>query len=188
MGPTIADAARALARGELVVYPTDTLLGLAASATDRSAVGRLERAKERPAGQSLSVALSSPEEMELWGTLSIESRAWARRHLPGPYTLLVPPTQRARRTLSPSVVPARGLLALRVPDHRVARELARRAGPITATSANMHGRPPARTSAEARRAFGTRVAVYLPASPRPSGQPSTLVDLSGDRPVLVPRT
>jgi L-threonylcarbamoyladenylate synthase len=188
MGPTLADAVRALARGELVVYPTDTLLGLAASATDRSAVRRLERAKERPAGQSLSVALSSPEEVEVWGTLSIGSRAWARRHLPGPYTLLVPPTPRAFRTLGPSLVPARGLLAVRVPDHPVARELARRAGPITATSANLHGRAPARTSAEARRAFGDRVAVYLPASPRPSGRPSTLVNLSGDRPALVPRT
>jgi len=187
MGSTVADAARALARGGLVVYPTDTLLGLAATATDRAAVDRLERAKGRPRGRALSVALSSPEEVERWGTLSIGSRAWVRRHLPGPFTVLVRPTGLARRTFGPSILPTDGLLGLRVPDHPVARELARRAGPIVATSANLHGRPPARTTAEARRALGDRVGVYLPAVPRPSGHPSTLVDLSRELPVLLAR-
>jgi len=188
MGPTVADAARALAGGALVVYPTDTLLGLAASATDPAAVERLERAKGRPRGQGVSVTVSSTEEVDTWGDLSNESRAWARRHLPGPFTVLVRPTLRARRELAPSLLPQEGRLGLRVPDHPVARELARRAGPITATSANLHRRPACRTPAEARRAFGDRVAVYLPARPRPSGQPSSLVDLFGEHPLLLRRT
>jgi L-threonylcarbamoyladenylate synthase len=187
MGSTAAAGARALAHGRLVVYPTDTLLGLGASATDRAAVVRLERVKGRPAGQPLSVTLSSTEEIDTWAELSIESRAWARRHLPGPFTLLVRPSACARRSFPPSILPKGGRLGLRVPDHRVARELARRAGPITATSANRHGAPSARTTAEARRAFGDEVDVYLPAVPRPSGQPSTLVDLSHTAPIVVPR-
>ncbi len=187
MGPTVADAVRALARGGLVVYPTDTLLGLGAAATDRAAVDRLERAKGRPSGQTLSLGVSSAEEIETWAELSFESRAWARRHLPGPYTILVRPTSRARRTFGPSVLPAGGLLGVRVPDHPVARELAQRAGPITATSANPHGRPPCRTLTEARRVFGRAVAVYLPAVPKPSGHPSALVDLSGAHPKHVRR-
>jgi L-threonylcarbamoyladenylate synthase len=76
---------------------------------------------------------------------------------------------------------------VRVPDHPVARELARRAGPITSTSANLHGQPTSRTLAEARRSLGDRVAVYLPAAPKPSGRPSVLVDLSGDLPIRVAR-
>jgi L-threonylcarbamoyladenylate synthase len=187
MGPTVAAAARALARGGLVVYPTDTLLGLGAAATDRAAVGRLGRVKGRATGQAISVAVSSLEELETWAELSATSRGWARRHLPGPFTLLVRPTARARRAFPESVLPARGRLGLRVPDHPVARELARSSGPITATSANLHGRPPARTVADARRAFGRRVAVYLRAVPRPSGRPSTLVDLSGEGPLRIPR-
>jgi L-threonylcarbamoyladenylate synthase len=187
MVPSAADAARALARGRLVVYPTDTLLGLAARATDREAVARLERVKHRPVGQALSVALSSTEELETWAELSVESRAWARRHLPGPYTLLVRPSPQALRAFPPSILPANGRLGLRVPDHPLARELARRAGPVTATSANRHGEPPARTLVDARRAFGDEVAVYLPATPRPSGRPSSLVDLTGDEPAPVAR-
>ena len=187
MGATIDPAVRALARGELVVYPTDTLLGLGANASDRAAVERLERAKGRPKGQALFVALSSLDEVDKWGELSAESRAWVRRHLPGPYTLLVRPSARARRSFGPSILPAGGLLGVRVPDHPVARELARRAGPITSTSANLHGQPTSRTLAEARRSLGDRVAVYLPAAPKPSGRPSVLVDLSGDLPIRVAR-
>jgi L-threonylcarbamoyladenylate synthase len=187
MGSTAADAARALARGRLVVYPTDTLLGLGAKATDRAAVDRLERVKGRPKGQLLSVAVSSTEEIDSWADLSFESRAWVRRHLPGPYTLLVRPGPHAQRAFPSSVLARGGRLGVRVPDHPLARELARRTGPITATSANRHGSPPARTSGGARREFGSEVSVYLPAVPRPSGRPSILVDLTGDHPVLVPR-
>jgi L-threonylcarbamoyladenylate synthase len=187
MGSTTAEAARALARGRLVVYPTDTLLGLAAAATDRAAVDRLERVKGRPSGQAISVALSSTEEVDTWAELSCEARGWVRRHLPGPYTLLVRPSRLARRSFPRSILAPGGRLGVRVPDHPLARALARSAGPLTATSANRHGQPSARTVADARRAFGTDVAIYLPAVPRPSGLPSVLVDLTGERPVLVPR-
>jgi L-threonylcarbamoyladenylate synthase len=74
-----------------------------------------------------------------------------------------------------------------VPDHPVARELARRCGPIVATSANRHGTPPARTVAEARRAFGSDVSIYLTGGPAPAGRPSDLVDLSGGGPGRVVR-
>ncbi len=187
MAPTVADAARALARGELVVYPTDTLLGLAAGATRDRALARLVEAKGRSGQQPISVAVSSTEELETWADLSAAARAWTRTHLPGPYTVLVRPSARARRTFRSPVLTEGGPLGLRVPDHRVARELAQRAGPITATSANRHGQPPAHTAAEARRALGRSVAVYLPAVPAPSGQPSTLVDLTGAEPRLVAR-
>jgi L-threonylcarbamoyladenylate synthase len=187
MGPTVADAARALARGDLVVYPTDTLLGLAARATDRRAVARLLEAKGRPGTTPISVALSSPGEIDAWADLSDASRAWVRRHLPGPFTILVRPSARARRSFAATLVPSGGRLGVRVPDHPVARELARRAGPITATSANHHGAPPSRTAAAARRIFGREVAVYLAAHPAPSGVPSTLIDLTGDRPSVVRR-
>ncbi|HTS33711.1 MAG TPA: L-threonylcarbamoyladenylate synthase [Thermoplasmata archaeon] len=183
----LAEAARALAAGRAVVYPTDTLYGLGARATDRRAVARLEALKGRPAGQPLSVAVSSVEELERWAELSPVARRWVRRHLPGPYTVLLAPSAHARRYLSPSVLPSRGGLAVRVPDHPVARELARRVGPVVATSANRHGEPPCRSTAAARRTFGSRVAVYLAGLPAPSGRPSTLVDLRGPRPRAVRR-
>jgi L-threonylcarbamoyladenylate synthase len=188
MADPLAPAVAAIARGELVVYPTDTLLGLAARATDPAAVDRLLAAKDRPSVLPISLAVSSLEEVEPWVVFSESSRAAARRLLPGPVTLLLPPSERARDRLAPSLLGPDGALGVRVPDHPVARELARRAGPLTATSANRHGAPAARTIAEARRAFGRAVTVYLPAEPVPSGRPSTLIDLRAAEPRVVSRS
>jgi L-threonylcarbamoyladenylate synthase len=181
--PHPLDAAEAaVRRGGLVAYPTDTLFGLAASARDPAAVHRLIEVKGRPSLQPISIAVASVEEIEPWVTWSREARAFARSHLPGPYTLLVRPSARARRELAPAIVRAAPTLGLRIPDHPLARELSRRVGPITATSANRHGEPPALRVGQARRALGDAVSVYLSGAPPPSGQPSTLVDLTGTHP------
>lgn len=187
MCPTVARAAQALWAGALVVYPTDTLLGLAARATDRKAVARLDEVKGRPSGQPISVAVSSLPELESLAELTPRARRFLRTHLPGPYTVLLRPSSFARRTLAPRVFAESGSVGLRLPDHPIARELARRAGPITATSANRHGEPPCRTVPSARRVFGGKVAVYLAARPPVSGRPSTLVDLRREEPRAVAR-
>ena len=187
MSSTLADALRALAAGQLVVYPTDTLLGLGADARNPDAVQRLVALKGRPPGLPVSVALSSTEELEPLGAFSEVGRRFVRTHLPGPYTLLVRGYPRARRTLAPGVSATSGVIGLRVPDHPLARELARRVGPLTATSANRHGEAPCRTLPEARRTFGDAVAVYLTGEPRPSGRPSVLVDLTRGSPTPVAR-
>jgi len=181
MGPSVERAVRALASGRLVVFPTDTLLGLGARADDPRAVERLVGLKRRPAGQPLSAAVSSFEELEALGRFSASARRFVRRHLPGPYTVLVAPSAAARRRLAASVGGGR-TIGLRIPDHPVAREIARRVGPIVATSANRHGAPPAPTVRAAQRALGDDVAVYVRDGPPPSGVPSELVDLTGRAP------
>ncbi len=187
MGPRVATAVRAFAAGGLAVYPTDTLFGLAARATDPRALARLVRAKGRPGGLPISVAVSSVPEVERLADLSPAARRFLRTHLPGPYTVLVRPSPGARRRLAPGLFADDGTLGLRVPDHAVARELARVAGPITATSANRHGEPPVSTDREARRRFGPAVSVYLGGGPPPSGAPSRLIDLTGEAPRAVAR-
>jgi len=187
MRSPLATAARAVERGEVVVYPTDTILGLGVSATDESAVARLSELKRRPPDQPISVTVSSLPELEQWARLDGPALRFARLHLPGPYTILARPSGRARRALAPALLARNGTIGLRLPDHPVARELARRAGPITATSANLHGSPPVRSLREARRTFGADVAVYLAPRPRGSGRPSTLVDLTRGTPRPVAR-
>ncbi|MFZ0699946.1 MAG: L-threonylcarbamoyladenylate synthase [Thermoplasmata archaeon] len=177
MTDPIPRAVRALRAGEIVGYPTDTLYGLAVTATNPAAVEALVRAKGRATHQPISVAFSSFEELEPYLELSEENRSFVRTHLPGPYTLLAAPSARARREFAPSIAGGDSI-GIRIPDHPLARALAEHAGPITATSANRHGEPPARTAAEARRVFGKEVTVYLPSDPAPSGAPSTLVDLT----------
>ena len=186
MGDGLAGAVRTLRRGGLVVYPTDTLLGLGAVASHRGAVRRLLAAKGRSERQPVSVCVSSTEELERYAHLSPVARRFVRLHLPGPYTLLLRPSAEARRRFAPAVAGFR-TVGFRIPDHAVARELARRAGPITATSANRHGGSAARTVAEARRALGRAVREYLPSVPAGSGVGSTLVDLTGPEPREVAR-
>lgn len=187
MGPSsVRAASRALARGRLVVHPTDTLYALAARATSSAAVERLLAAKGRSAARRLSVAVSSIEELETWGVLTPSARRFVRRFLPGPYTVLVRPSAAARRRLARAVAAGRRI-GLRVPDHPIARELARRVGPITSTSANRSGGRAARSLRDARTVLGDAVSVYLDGPPPPSGTPSKLVDLAGARPAPVAR-
>jgi L-threonylcarbamoyladenylate synthase len=180
-------AVPALRQGRLVVYPTDTLLGLGARALDRRAVERLTEVKDRPAGMPISFALSSVEEIETYARLAPFARAFVRRELPGAVTALLPVAPEARRRLPRALLGDGDTVGVRVPDHPVARELARRVGPITCTSANRHGRPPVGSIAEARSVFGREIAVYLRAGPAPRGTPSRVVDLTGSEPRAVRR-
>ena len=186
MGDGLAGAVRSLRRGGLVVYPTDTLLGLGAVASHRGAVRCLLAAKGRSGRQPISVCVSSTEELDRYARLSPVARRFVRDHLPGPYTVLLAPSAEGRRRFAPAIAGFR-TIGFRIPDHPVARELARRAGPITATSANRHGESPARSVAEARRALGRAVSDYLPAVPAGTGTASTLVDLTGPEPRVVAR-
>lgn len=174
-------AVRALRKGRVVAYPTDTVIGLGVLAGRPAAVERLRALKGRPEGPPFSVMLSSVEEVEAWAELSPSDRAMLRRLLPGPYTLLLPASRRARARWPVGIVGKDGRIGVRIPDHPIARALARIAGAVTSTSANPHGEPPARSIGEARRRFGRAVAIYLSGAPDPSGRPSTLVDLSQAR-------
>ena len=187
MSPGLTSALRALAAGELIVYPTDTLFGLGASAEVVEAVARVERAKGRPGGRPISVVVSSVEEVDRLAEASPLARRFLRTHLPGPYTVLLRPSALARARLAPRLFAGTGTLGLRVPDLPVAREIARRAGPVTATSANLHGAPPCRTIHAARSVFGRKVRAYLARGPRPAGRPSTVVDLTRREPRVVAR-
>lgn len=180
-------AVRALRAGRIVAYPTDTLYGLGVCASDPEAVERLRAAKGRPDGMPVSVAVSSVAEAEALLELAPMGRRFLRTHLPGPYTVLASPTREARVAIARAAIGPGGFLGIRVPDHPLARELARRAGPITSTSANRHGEPPCPSIAGTRAVFGGAVAVYLDGAPRPSGRPSTIVDLAGAEPRPVRR-
>jgi L-threonylcarbamoyladenylate synthase len=185
MPDALAPAVRALGRGGLVVYATDTLYGLAADAKNGAAVVRLVRTKRRPPGMPISVLVSSTEEIDALAALSEPARRFVRTRLPGPFTVVV--RARPDAPIVPALWNADGTLGVRVPDHPVARELARRAGPITATSANRHGEPAGRTIPEIRRALGRAVDEYLSLGPSPSGHPSQLVDLTGPQPRSIAR-
>lgn len=179
----LALAAAALRRGELVVFPTETVYGVGAHALDAAAVARVFAAKGRPADNPLIVHVAHADAARaLCARWPPEAEALARAFWPGPLTLVLP-----RGPGVPDAVTA-GLdsVAVRVPDHPVARALLREAGvPVAAPSANRSGRPSPTRVEDARDDLGDAVAVYLDGGPTRVGVESTVVSLLGARPALL---
>lgn len=177
----VREAAEALRRGELIVYPTDTLYALGAVGLDPAAVGRLRAAKGREAGKALPlVAADVAQARSLWTRFPPAAQALAERFWPGPLTLVL----EAAATVPREVMGGHGTLAIRVPALEVTRQLARAAGALVATSANLAGGEAPSGCAEAIAAVGALAALALDAGP--GGRvPSTLVDLTQASPRLL---
>jgi L-threonylcarbamoyladenylate synthase len=178
----IALAVDWLRRGRLVAFPTDTFYGLAVDPASDEAVARLFRWKGRSPRAALPLVASSAAQVEAWGgPMSADTRALARRHWPGPLSLVID----APAAVVTAVHGGLATVAIRVPAHGVARALAEAWGaPVTATSANRSGAPPAVTAGDLADA-GPELLV-LDAGPAAGGAPSTIVD-ARSRPVRLVR-
>lgn len=176
-------AARQLLEGRLVAYPTDTLYGLAVDARNPDAVERLFRAKGRPAEMAVPLIAADREQVARdAGRLTPLAKTLAERFWPGPLTLVIA----ASDALNGRLLAGGSSVAVRVPDHAVARALAGALGhPVTATSANRSGALPATTAAEAVAAVGGELGCVLDAGPSAGSAPSTIVDARGSAPVLL---
>jgi len=187
----LGDGVRWLRSGGLLAYPTETVWGLAADAGSETAVARLLRWKGRSETDPLAVMVELASDLPSLGCeLGREAKRLAALFWPGPLTLVL--ASRAR--FAAGVARADGALGVRCSSHPLAAALVRRVraaglGPITATSLNRSGAPPARTRAEAERCCGV-----APDEPRlldvkgaecGGDAASTVVDLSGPRPVVL---
>jgi len=164
----------AIRRGDLVVYPTETVYGLGANALDPDAVERVFEAKRRPRDRPISMALPELSAAEDHTRMSDRERTFCERFLPGPVTVLLERTDRVPDVL----VAGRDRVGIRVPDHDTARALARRTGPITATSANRSGAESARRVEAIDPAIRER-AVVIDEGETP-GTESTVVDVGAN--------
>jgi tRNA threonylcarbamoyl adenosine modification protein (Sua5/YciO/YrdC/YwlC family) len=180
MAAGAAAAAAALQAGELVVFPTDTVYGVAALASDAQAVVKLQEAKGRGADFPPPVLVADlAAALELAPDFPAAALSLARAFWPGALTLIVPAGGKA-----PQYAQALGTIALRVPAHDGLRGLLDRTGPLATSSANRHDGPPATTAAEAQAQLGAAVALYLDGGPTPGDTPSTIVSFAG-RPRIV---
>ncbi|MDR0432526.1 MAG: threonylcarbamoyl-AMP synthase [Bifidobacteriaceae bacterium] len=178
----IAQAVRALDRGELVVLPTDTVYGVGAKPGDAAAVAALLQVKGRSRAQPPPVLVASTQQaLELADAVTPAARQLARHFWPGGLTLVL----QAMPDLGWDLGDRPGTVALRVPDHPVASELLRAAGPLAVSSANRSGLPPALSAQAAAEYLGGSVAVYLDAGTAPGGTASTVVDATGPVPRIL---
>ena len=176
-------ALRLLQEGGVIAVPTDTLYGLAADAFNAAAIERVFVIKERPEGLALPVLLADSGQLSMVA-VDVPSQVGkvAEAYWPGPLTLIV----KRKDTLPPRLTAGHPTVAVRVPDHPVPRELARRLErPITGTSANISGADDPGTLEELRRQVGERVDLVIDQGPSPAGTASTIVDVSGDEPRLI---
>jgi L-threonylcarbamoyladenylate synthase len=176
-------AVEAVRAGGLVAAPTDTLYGLAADPTSASAVGKIFLSKRRPQDRPIPLIAASIQQVrESVGTLTPLGERLAAEGWPGPLTLIIP----AAATLCREVHLGTGKVAVRVPDHAVARAFAFAAGhALTSTSANISGEEALVTADQVALALGDTIDVLIDAGPVRGGLPSTIVDVTGNDPVLV---
>ncbi|MDZ4363145.1 L-threonylcarbamoyladenylate synthase [Brevundimonas sp.] len=180
----IQAAARALAAGQLVILPTETVYGLAADAGNAQAVAALFEAKGRPRFNPLIAHVATVEAAERLAVFDEAARALARAFWPGPLTIVAP----ARADGGVCDLARAGLdsVAVRVPGHPVARAvLAAFAGPVVAPSANRSGRPSPTTFADAVEETGPSAATALDGGPCDVGVESTVVSVLDGRVALL---
>ena len=179
----VEQAARLVRAGRLVAFPTETVYGLGADATNTDAVERIFAAKQRPHSDPLIVHLAAAAALPSV-VQGVPPLAWAlaERFWPGPLTLVL----RRAEGIPPVVAAGGPTVGVRVPNHAVARELIARAGvPIAAPSANrfMHTSPT--TAAHVLADLDGRVDCVLDAGPCSVGVESTVLDLTRDPPRIL---
>ncbi len=172
-----------LRQGRVVVFPTDTFYGLAVDPTSATALRALFALKGRPATSALPFVAASLAQVEAWcGPLAGPSARLAARYWPGPLAIVLD----APRSVDPAALGDAGSIAIRVPDHAVARALAGAWGaPLPATSANRTGAPPVRTPDALGAIADEATVLVVDAGAAPGGAPSTIVDVRGREPRLV---
>jgi L-threonylcarbamoyladenylate synthase len=181
---TLAEAARILRAGGLVAFPTETVYGLGADATNGEAVARIFEAKGRPRFNPLIVHVRSLEEAKAHAAFGAAAEKLARHFWPGPLTLVVP--RKPGTPLSKLVSAGLDTVALRVPAHPLAQELLAATGlPLAAPSANASGRISSTSAAHVRESLGNAVDHVLDGGSTPLGLESTIIGFEGETPVLL---
>ena len=171
-------ASEDLMDGKLVVYPTETVYGIAADIFNQKAVKELYMVKNRPFDMPLSVAVSSKDMVENIAIMTRPVEKLIDAFLPGPLTIIT-----KKDPSVPDIVTSMSQkVGIRIPDNKVAIDLINEfGGPIVATSANLHSHPDSINIDTAIEDFGDSVATYLDNGPCTLGKPSTIVWIMDDK-------
>ncbi|CAN5571836.1 L-threonylcarbamoyladenylate synthase [soil metagenome] len=176
------EAAAILRAGGTVAFPTETVYGLGADALNPETVAKVFTAKGRPSDNPLIVHLADAADIKSVAELNELARRLATAFMPGPLTLVLP-----RKDVVPDIVTA-GLhtVAVRIPDEPLAQRLIELAGvPVVAPSANRSGRPSPTTWEAVQTDLDGRIAAILKGASKRIGIASTVVDVTGDVPLVL---
>ena len=179
----VNEAADFIRRGGIVAFPTETVYGLGAAVFDAKAVAKIFEAKQRPADNPLIAHIASVEQIgELASSISPSAQLFIDAFFPGPLTVVLPRSERL------PLIATAGLdtIGVRMPRYSLANEFLAASGvPVVAPSANLSGRPSPTTWQAVREDLDGRIDCILQGDPTEIGLESTVVDCSGDVPVLL---
>jgi L-threonylcarbamoyladenylate synthase len=179
----VAAAARVLAEGGLVAFPTETVYGLGADAANPAAVAGIYRAKGRPAFNPLIAHVGDLTAARKIARLDAHATALAEAFWPGPLTLVLPKTQNC--AVADLATAGLDTVAIRIPAHPVAREILRVfGGPVVAPSANISGHVSPTTAAHVQSDLAGRIDLIVDGGPVAVGVESTIIGCF-DEPVLL---
>ncbi len=177
---TISNAIAALKAGNLIVYPTDTLYALGADVFNDGSVTKVFTVKKRPFSNPLSVAVADFEAISKIAYTNEFVKQVVERFLPGSLTIIL----RKKESVSRLVTGGLDNIAVRIPDNKIALNLLSAFGPLTVTSANVHGKKTPYVIKDIMMQFTTDILVYLDDG-RLDAKPSTIVDLTLEKPRIV---
>jgi len=179
----IAEAARIIRNGGVVVFPTRSLYGLGADAFNAKAVNRIFHIKQRPVNKPILVLIKDKDELERFASLvppaatAIMERIW-----PGRVSIVF----QAKEGLSTNLTAGTKKIGIRLPGHNIAYTLVKAAGgPITGTSANLSGSAGCFQINDLDEKIVDSVDLILDAGPLKGGAGSTIVDVTGDAPLIL---
>jgi len=178
---SLAHALDVLSGGGLVAFPTDTVYGLGAMAFDANAVSKIYMAKGRGQEKAIPILISDVDQIHRVSSGVTEYAVkLGKKFWPGPLTIVVP-----RHPTIPDVVSPLKTVGVRIPNLNVTRELLRLTGPLAVTSANLSGQTSPSTAKGVNAQLTGRIPLILDGGVTPGGIPSTVVDCTGEEPVVV---
>lgn len=178
----IAEGIVILKQGGVIAFPTDTVYGLGVNAFNHEAVERIYQIKNRPRNLPFPLLIADSSQLSAVA-VPVSGISWflAKRFWPGGLTLVLP-----RVASLPSFLSTGSTVAIRIPDHPICRNLIRNLeNPITGTSANISGRPAALTAREVEQQLAGKIDFIVDGGRCPGGKESTVVDVTGEIPVLL---
>jgi L-threonylcarbamoyladenylate synthase len=175
----LSEALEAVRSGEVIVFPTETFYGLGADALNEAAVMRVASLKGRDPENPIPLIITDMNMLkEIVTELPLMAERLINHFWPGPLTLVLP----ARQGLPTLLMNRDGGVGVRVSSHPVASALVKGLGcPLTATSANLSGKGPAKTIAEARSYFSKQVEIFIDGGRLEGKKGSTVVEIHGDQ-------
>lgn len=174
--------AQTIGAGGLVVFPSDSVYGLAVDPTNQAAVEKLLSFKDRWPGKAISVAVVDQKMAEKYVTLNEEAKQIYKNLLPGPFTVI----SEGRHKMAKGIEAENGSLGIRIPDNKLVAEVVKKLGrPITATSANLAGRRPHYSVESFIKTLSKKklmtIDLIVDGGKLPRNKPSTVIDVTKDK-------